>query len=240
MLNDLIGAYEDNFPFAFDNRIILNWYPRRIIEKCAASERVLELGIGHGYSCKRFSDYFASYTVIDGSTAIIQRFREQFPDSNTKVVEGYFEEFETADRFDTIIMGFILEHVTDPREILSRYKAFLNPGGRCFVAVPNAESLHRRFGHAAGCLEDLFTMGEGDLALGHRRLYSVQTLTRELQSCGYRVVSREGIFLKPLTTAQLVSLKFEDEILEGMCRVGVSYPELSAGLLFEAVANDQE
>ena len=44
-----------------------------------------------------------------------------------------------------IVMGFILEHVDSPvQEIISRYKSYLSPGGKMFLAVPNAEVLNRR------------------------------------------------------------------------------------------------
>ena len=131
-------------------------------------------------------------------------------------------------------MGFVLEHVDDPEQILEHYKQFIAPNGRCFVTVPNSESLHRRFGHEAGLLPDMSTLGSADRALGHQRLYTVASMTKQLQNCGYRVVRKEGVFLKPFTTSQLRSLDLSKEILEGMCKVGVAYPELSAGLLFEA------
>ncbi|MDH5765822.1 MAG: SAM-dependent methyltransferase, partial [Gammaproteobacteria bacterium] len=66
------------------------------------------------------------------------------------------------------------------------------------------------------------------------RLYTVDSMTSLLEGCGYQVIRKEGIFLKPLTTGQLESLDLSKEILDGMCKVGVDYPELSAGLLFEA------
>ena len=77
-------------------------------------------------------------------------------------------------------------------------------------------------------------LGKGDIALGHRRLFTVSSLTTQLQDCGYRVVRQEGVFLKPFTTAQLESLELTAEIEAGMCEVGLEYPELSAALLFEA------
>ena len=94
--------------------------------------------------------------------------------------------------------------------------------------------MHRRFGHEAGLLPDMSALGDADKAFGHMRLYTVATLARELEECGYRVVAKEGIFLKPFTTRQVASLDLSAEILEGMCKVGVGYPELSNGSLFEA------
>lgn len=233
-LDQFLGAYGDEFAYAFDNAIILNWYPRRLIAAHLSTSRVLELGIGHGFTCDRFSRHFQRYEVVDGSPAVIGQFRANYPDSTAEMHEGYFETFEPNGRFDLIVMGFVLEHVEDPALILKRYLPFLAPGGHVAVAVPNAESLHRRFGHAAGLLPDMSALGDGDRALGHLRTYTVASLDRLLSDCGYRVTRREGIFLKPFTTGQMSSLSLEPAVLEGMCAVGCDYPELSAALLFEA------
>lgn len=235
-LDQFLGAYGDGFAYAFDNAIILNWYPQRLIDAHPATSRVLELGIGHGFTCERFSQYFDRYEVIDGSPAVVAQFRKSYPNSRAVVHEGYFETCELQGSFDLIVMGFVLEHVNDPQQILKRYLRFLAPGGKIAVAVPNAESLHRRFGHAAGLLPDMMALGAGDHALGHLRTYTVATLDQLLDDCGYIVTRREGIFLKPFTTGQLSSLGLSSDVLEAMCAVGRSYPELSAALLFEATA----
>jgi hypothetical protein len=43
----------------------------------------------------------------------------------------------------------------------------------------------------------------------------------------------EGIYLKPFTTRQMLSLNFSDEILDALCKVGIDYPELCCGILAE-------
>lgn len=233
-LDSFLGAYGERFSYAFDNNIILNWYPHRILQICQNRGRLLELGIGHGFTTNRFSQHFDKHVVIDGSASVIAQFRRQYPTCSAEIIERYFEDFDTEERFDVIVMGFVLEHVDDPGVVLRRFKKFLAPGGRCFIGVPNGESLHRRLGHAAGLLDDLMSLGQGDLALGHRRLYSLSSLTDELLLANYRVVRKEGIFLKPLTTSQLQSLNLDKEIIQAMCTVGIDYPELSCALLVEA------
>jgi len=235
-LDSHIGAYGDSFRYAFDNDIILNWYPERVKQLTLSSHTMLELGIGHGYTTSAFSRHFARHVVIDGSQAVIDQFREQFPDCGAELVKGYFEDFDTDERFDIVMMGFVLEHVEDPGRILRHFRRFLKPDGRCFIAVPNGESLHRRLGHAAGLLDDMMALGSGDEALGHVRQYSAASLALELEKSGYRVTRREGIFLKPFTTAQMQQLALDAPIIEAMCKVGVDYPELCAALLFEASA----
>lgn len=235
-LDDFIAAYGEGFDYAFDNNIILDWYPRRIMALCPGGGSMLELGLGHGLTTQRFSQHFSRHLVLDGSGSVIEQFRNHYPDTDAEVLETYFEDFETDERFDVIVMGFILEHVADPGLILRKFRHLLKPGGRCFVSVPNAESLHRRFGHAAGLLDDVMTLGKGDQELGHVRLYSSITLDRELRDAAYRVVRTEGVFLKPFTTSQLQSLHLDPVILEAMCAVGVAYPELCCALLTEATA----
>jgi SAM-dependent methyltransferase len=233
-LDSYVGAYGADSAYALDNAIMLNWYPKRIMALSKKEDKVLELGIGHGYTSHLFAQYYRQYSVIDGSASVIARFRTQYPTSGAQIVHSYFEEYDTAEKFDVIVMGFVLEHVDNPQQILRQFRQYLEPSGRCYVAVPNAESLHRRFGHAAGLLPDLVALGDADKAFGHMRLYTAASLSKELDDCGYRVVAREGIFLKPFTAGQIASLNLKAEILDGMCKVGVGYPELSNGLLFEA------
>jgi SAM-dependent methyltransferase len=233
-LDSFVAAYDAGFSYAFDNNIMLNWYPKRIMQLCPGKGSLLELGIGHGFTTHRFSQYFSRHVVIDGSASVIEKFRNQYPSCKAEVVQSYFEDFDTEERFDVIVMGFVLEHVSVPGVVLQRFKKFLAPGGRCFVAVPNGESLHRRLGHAAGLLDDLMRLGRCDLELGHHRQYSMASLSSELQQASYRIVRKEGIFLKPLTTAQLQILQLDEKIIQALCTVGIDYPELSCALLFEA------
>ncbi len=236
-LDGHIDSYGEAFRFAFDNELILDWYPRRITQRVTARRSLLELGVGHGLSTAHFSRHFERHVVVEGSGAVIRQFHKNNPDCLATLVESLFEDFDTPECFDCVVMGFVLEHVASPPEILRRFKKFLAPGGRCFIAVPNAQSLHRRIGKEAGFLDDVMALGSGDLALGHRRLYSVDTLTREAESCGYRVVNMEGIFLKPFSTAQLQTLRLPPSVLRALCALGVGYPELSCALLAEVAVS---
>ena len=82
-------------------------------------DRMLELGLGHGYSTEYFAKTFQRYRVVEGSRQMIDRFREHFAIEGVDIVQGYFEDFETDERFDAIGMGFVLEHVDDPHERMS-------------------------------------------------------------------------------------------------------------------------
>lgn len=125
----------------------------------------------------------------------------------------------------------MLEHVDFPAKILQKYKRFVREGGYIFVSVPNGEGLHRRVGHIAGLLDDMFKLSEHDIRLGHKRYYNTKTLKEEFEAAYIRNPAIEGIFLKPITTAQIKQLGFSKEILNAFCVVGKDYPDLCNGLL---------
>lgn len=230
-LDDFVEAYAGKSVYDFDNKIILSWYPHRVIKHSSGAESLLELGLGHGFSTAKFAGHFRRHQVLDGSPAVIATFRASYPDCKAEIVETYFEQFETDERFDVIVMGFILEHVDDPVAIMSRFRRFLAPGGKMFVSVPNAEVLNRRLGHLAGILDDMQELSDNDRLLGHQRYYTLASLTQDITTAGYTLEAAEGIYLKPFTTGQIRSLNLDQRIIEALCLAGVPYPELSCGIL---------
>jgi len=232
-LDKHVAAYQGDNIYDFDNEILLTWYPMRVLHHAGVAHSLLELGLGHGYTTDIFSRRFERHVVLEGSSAVIGNFRNKHPDCKAEIVETWFENFVTNERFDLIVMGFILEHVDDPQLILHRFREFLAPDGRMFLAVPNAEVLNRRLGLLAGLLDDMRALSENDYLQGHKRYYTVASLRDEVAKAGYHVDSLEGIYLKPLTTRQMVSLQLDRKVIDALCTVGINYPELSCGLLAE-------
>lgn len=231
-LDKHVVAYTGSL-YDFDNKIQLNWYPQRITSLIPHKSSLLELGLGHGITTQFFSTQFKRHIVLDASKAVIDNFKTLYPDCKAEIIETYFEEYQTAEKFDVIIMGFILEHIDDPVKIMSYYKQFLSPGGRMFISVPNAEVLNRRLGNLAGMLPDIMELSENDILVGHKRYFTVKTLTEAIRISGYEVVLMEGIYLKPFTTRQMISLNFNSQVIDALCQVGIDYPELCCGILAE-------
>ncbi|GLC94531.1 type 12 methyltransferase [Cupriavidus sp. TA19] len=237
-LDNHVQAYQGSNIYDFDNVIQLKWYPKRVVQSAEGASSLLELGLGHGITSSVFEQHFERHVVIDASPAVIENFRRQFPDSKVEIAESYFEEFETSERFDVIMFGYILEHVDDPVGILRHFRQFLAPGGRMFVTVPNAEVLNRRLGHLAGLLPDMQQLSEHDFLLGHKRYYTVDSLRDDILEAGYAIKRMEGIYLKPLTTRQMISLNLDEPIIDALCQAAIDYPELSCGILAELSLTD--
>jgi SAM-dependent methyltransferase len=234
-LDAYTSEYLPNATTAIENDLILHWYPKRIIERFGHCETLLELGIGHGHTASIFNAACERHVIVEGSQVVIDLFKKNHPDFSAELVRGYFEDFETDDLFDVIVMGFILEHVDDPGLLLDRYKKLLAPEGRMFVAVPNAKSMNRRLGLELGIIDDIYSLNENDLVQGHKRQFCRDTIDQLLTERGYRVVHEEGIYLKPLPLGVLKTLPDFEANLQAMLKVGVEFPDLCVGLLLEVV-----
>ena len=174
MISHDIKVYEKDNIYEFDNNIMLHYYPKRIKEILGDKRgSCLDLGLGHGYVAEAFSEFFDRYVVLDGDINMIKRFKKYFPENNIEIIETYFEDYSTEEKFDVILCGFVLEHVESPQFILKRYANFLKREGRMFIAVPNAETLNRRIGIVAGILEDLKQLSENDILLAYSMEVSV-------------------------------------------------------------------
>ena len=232
-LDNHVQAYQGLSIYDFDNTIQLEWYPKRIVQFSEGAASLLELGLGHGITTGVFEQHFKRHVVVDASPAVIENFRKKFPRSKVEIAESYFETFDTPERFDVVVFGYILEHVDDPVAILKHFRQFLAPGGRMFLSVPNAEVLNRKLGHLAGLLPDMQLLSEHDLLLGHKRYYTVESLQQDIRQAGYEVRRLEGIYLKPFTTSQMMSLKLDEKVIQALCLAAIDYPELSCGILAE-------
>jgi trans-aconitate methyltransferase len=241
-LDKSLSAYSTDVLYYFDEEILLNWYSKRIADKFARDVSVLDLGLGHGIVANTFSKHFEDYTILEGSQKIIDKYRAEFPNSTANIVNTFFENYNTDRQYDLIIMGFILEHVENPVQIMSDYKKFLRSrnlhrgiggGGNMILAVPNAEAMNRRLGYYAGFLDDITKLSGYDQELGHLRYYTVNTFTEDIMAANLKIKNMEGIYLKPFTTKQIVSLNFDKKILDALCMLGVEYPELSLGIMAE-------
>ena len=235
-LDQVSSEYRPGSASEFENSLVLNWYPRRILKRLGKDScgSILELGIGHGHTTKLFNEHFDRHVVIEGSQVVIEQFQKNSGLESIEIVESYFEEFETGERFDVILMGFVLEHVDDPGLVLERFRKFLKPSGRLFITVPNGKSMNRRLGLAMGKIDDIYSLNENDHAMGHQRQFCLDTLKALVAETGYDCIWEEGIYLKPLPLGYLQTMPEFDENLQAMLEVGVDFPELSVGLLIEA------
>jgi 2-polyprenyl-3-methyl-5-hydroxy-6-metoxy-1,4-benzoquinol methylase len=233
-------AYDSNEPFFLENKETEITYCKRICTSLESRkfDSGLSLGLGHGFTLmtllKQLGSKISKYKVIEGDPEMIHSFLKKIElPASVEITKAFFENFETKDKFDFIEMGFVLEHVEDPEFILKKYKQYLKPEGVIFIAVPNARSLHRLIGKEAGLLEDVFKLSEMDFRFGHKRYFDLNSIIKCVENVGMKVVKSEGIYLKPLTEKQMISLNLNPKVWEALFSLSKSYPEISNSIFLE-------
>lgn len=184
---------------------------------------VLELSCGEGGMTKWLGENFPRVTTVDGSPALIEKARQAVTTKNVEFQCTTFENFTPERAFQSIIMSRILEHIEKPVELLQRIRSWLAPGGRLYIIVPNAHSLNRRIGKAMGMIQELDELTERDQRVGHFRVYHKASLGADIVAAGLVPVHWDGIFLKPLSDAQVQD--WPQNLLDAFYVVGRDLPE---------------
>lgn len=180
-----------------------NIYEYNTIKKYFAGKSAMELGCADGAMTKLLLNDFEKISVIDGSEVAIDRLKKNITSTKLDVMVSYFEEVETTCKYDTIIMGHILEHVDDPVKILTKFKKYLNEDGRIIITVPNAKSFHRLAGVKMGLLKSIYELNQTDIKIGHKRVYDFEQLENHIIQSGLQLIERDGYQLKFLSNKQI-------------------------------------
>lgn len=110
-------------------RRVLPWHGRG---------RLLDFGCGGGAFLKRMADQGWQVTGLDSSEETVSRLQT---DWGLRVETGTLPHPKLKPcSFDVVTMWHSLEHVHDPRQILSEAYELLVPGGKLIVACPNIDS----------------------------------------------------------------------------------------------------
>ncbi|MCX8064860.1 MAG: class I SAM-dependent methyltransferase [Candidatus Hydrogenedentes bacterium] len=197
----------------------------------------LQLGYGCGIDTAELARLVRYLYVAEGNMDFIKEGKSRRRLSNVEFVHTLFEDLSLEKmkrQFDAVFAIYVLEHVLDPMDLLKRIKQLIKSDGYLFVVVPNAYALSRQLARYMGLIKELTDLTENDLRHGHRRVYDIARLNRELCTAGYKIIHQGGIFLKILADFQLDQL-YQLGILgksqiEGLYKLGLEYPHLCGSI----------
>lgn len=224
-MNELENKVVESSKFYNDSFLKVDFklaeYGFQTIKPFFRGNSALELGPASGYMTKNIVNEFASVHLVEGSSQLLN----QIPDyENVIKFNSMFEDFNTDETFDTIIMSHVLEHISDPVFVLEKIKSWLKPDGVFIVAVPNAKSIHRLAAVQMELLDSEYTLNERDHQLGHYRVYDLNLLKEHVRQAGFDVIYSGGYFLKPVSNAQIEN-NWTEEMVEGFYKLGQQFQE---------------
>ena len=141
--------------------------------------RVLDIGCAVGRSLAEFAALGWEVWGIEASSQAAEAARRRLGVPGERIFVGRAEEADfPPESFDLVTAAHVIEHLHDPKAVLSRARSWLREGGMLQVSVPNVASLESR----------LF----GRLWFGldlprHLYHFSPRTLRALLEECGFQV-----------------------------------------------------
>jgi SAM-dependent methyltransferase len=144
----------------------LSW----VAELCGRhlGHRVLEVGAGLGAITARY-EQGREVVANDVSSTCVRALRDRFAGHpNVRVEDRDLRGLELDERFDSVLLVNVLEHIADDVEALRGLARLLVPGGNIVVYVPALNGLY----------------GALDHKIGHYRRYSVWRLREVFVEAG--------------------------------------------------------
>ena len=232
---DLNHEFSDNehrkYAYDFDYR--MHEFMLRTFKPLMPQGRALELGCFEGMFSQRLIALYDDVTVVEGSSELADIARARVG-HKANVICSRFEAFEPADKFDVAFLLHTLEHLDDPVGVLARIGIWLKPGGRLFVAVPNAHAASRQIAVGMGLIDYPTAVTQGESLHGHLRTYNLATLKHDIRQAGLTIEESGGVMFKPLANFQfdrcLRDGIVDDKFLEGCYDLGKTYPDLCASV----------
>ena len=149
-------------------------YHQFFIDNVGSQDAVLDIGCGNGFLTYDVAKKARSVMAIDLSMDNIELAKRNFNKENIQYICGDATKFDFGDKFDTIILSNILEHIDDRHDFLSKIQKLAN---KFLIRVP---LLNR----------DWLTYYKKELGveyrldLTHQIEYTLESLTQELEKTG--------------------------------------------------------
>jgi O-antigen biosynthesis protein len=166
----------------------------KILAMVQGASRAVDFGCGAGPIAKLLADRGCAVIGIDISEAAAGAASAYCED----VIVADLDDIDLAgalggNLFDVAVFADVIEHLKDPKRLLTQARDLLAPGGYIVVSVPNVA-------HASVRLELLkgqFSYEEtGILDNTHLRYYTRSSIADLLASCGYMVEVMDWVELK--------------------------------------------
>jgi 2-polyprenyl-3-methyl-5-hydroxy-6-metoxy-1,4-benzoquinol methylase len=140
--NDAFARENDIDEYYSRSGCLIRWIERRrlaMIRRMTAAQpgcRILEVGCGGGHVLQLFPE--CDLTGVDVSGEMLRKAEKNLRGYRLRILKGELHQLGLSPQsFDHVICSEVLEHVTDPLEVLSQIKRLLRPDGRVVVTLPN-------------------------------------------------------------------------------------------------------
>lgn len=174
---DGYNPYLQGYPWSID-RQVLNWVPE--------NSSVLEFGCATGYMGHYLNEQKKCTIVgVEKDSASAQKASRYYK----KIIEGDLDNPAVLNaidgQYDVVLFVAILEHLIDPKKVLSQIRQFVKPNGMLIVTLPNVAHWSIRM----MLLKGNFNYSDyGILDRTHLRFFNLKAAQALVADAGYEII----------------------------------------------------
>ena len=203
------------------------------------NSKIIEFGSATGQMTEILSKVAQTVVAVDGSRDFIEIARKRVGNANNvSFYESYFENFKLDEKFDSLVMHHILEHIENPVCLLPNLKKFLNDNGVLVISVPNAHALSRQLAVKMGLLSSVYELTDNDKHHGHYRVYDWKMLENQIIDSGYSIIGKHGLSFKLFSDKQNIEMLnakiIGEEQIKGLWQMGDQFPDFAGAMMIVA------
>ena len=241
-IEDYESTYLENYKF---EAIMVAYGQRMLLERLRihAPETVVEIGCGADLLYRRYiecSDDVKKWIIVEPAPKFLESARSAKL-RNLVVIEGVFEEAGENIRSilptapDMIICSSVLHEVPDAGRLLASAVSIMGIRTVLHINVPNAYSFHRRLARSMGLIANLEDLSQRNRQLLQNRVYSRDSLVRDITEAGLSVIADGGYFIKPFTHEQMTDItgSLGRSVLDGLDAMGRENPEFASEIFVD-------
>jgi len=179
--------------------------------------RMLELGYINNIWTNALLDAGGHVDILEAASNHVEKAREDFSrNAQVRVFQTLFEDYVPEEKYDTILMSGVIKHIPDDVGFLRQTRAWLKPGGVVIACTQNSRSFHRRLGTYMGMELAPDAHNQRDREVFNIHQYDRYEWRALFLQAGYEVDRVEGVFLKILSTEQMMYLGEKYDVLKIM------------------------
>jgi 2-polyprenyl-3-methyl-5-hydroxy-6-metoxy-1,4-benzoquinol methylase/glycosyltransferase involved in cell wall biosynthesis len=168
--------------------------------------QILDVGCSAGYLGEYLRTLGHHVTGLDITPEAIETAKTFLNEAYCLKVEDFLDQ-QPDRRFDVVIFGDVLEHVTNAEEVLKKTATALKPGGKVVASIPNVAHVAVR----AMLLAGRWDYSElGLLDRDHVRFFTKETINQLFENTGFEVCETASTNLPLETVAEMCSFTLDD------------------------------
>lgn len=156
----------------------------KLINFVPPNSQVLDVGCSKGYIAREIKKKGCSVVGIDLNNEDLNEAKKHCD----RTILGDVTKKDIKEKFDVIILGDIIEHVSQPADLLKKLHGNLNKGGHILISTPNIVNIYPRLKIFLGSF-DYEDIGFFDRT--HLRFFTLKTFKKMIADSGYSIVSLE-------------------------------------------------